>query len=96
MNVKSFTVRQVDIRIFDTKIGRVVPVTDIAEAIGCDQNILFDILDSDIELYEKWLISIKLSKNKQAKPIKTLNHYGVFSILSEINCFYINFRCKIY
>ncbi len=90
MQTKSFTVKQVDVRIIDSKIGRVIPVEDIADAVGCNKHILLDIIRLNIELFESWVISIKLSKSNKAEPIKALNYYGVISILAEYICYYVN------
>lgn len=94
----TFSTESVELRVVESPIGKVVPVVDIAKAIGYGQINLDRILGNNSELFSETLIAVtatsvfeqKSSKNtnyerSQEFEVKALNSYGVVGLLMKLD-----------
>ena len=98
MKVIPFTTHSVDLRIVDSKIGKVIPIVDIAKAIDYDVKALKQMIERNSELFEGSLVPVTtlshfeqklkngaVQQRSQKFEVKALNSYGVYGLLMKLD-----------
>jgi Helix-turn-helix domain len=90
MNLVPFTVKEANLRVISSEIGKVVPIYDIVQAIEIDKESLFEIIHSNNDLFEAFVVSVPVSSDQDnsheaIQNVKALNHYGVISLVMILN-----------
>lgn len=93
MQIVPFVTETRDIRVIDSKIGKVMPIVDIAKALDYDYNSLKGVLKRNSELFEGTVVPVTLTTVQDNRgteqvrdyEVKALNSYGVFGLLMKLD-----------
>jgi excisionase family DNA binding protein len=93
MRLIPFTTQQAEMRIINSEIGKVVPVIDVAKAIGYDRQKLHEMIERNFELFSPTVVTVTVTTvqdnrgtmAEQKYNVKALNHYGVVGLLMKLD-----------
>jgi excisionase family DNA binding protein len=90
MKLVPFTVKETNLRVISSEIGKVVPVLDIVQALEIDKEALFEIINSNYTMFESFAVKVPVDSdqddNTESKQkVMALNHYGCISLNMSLN-----------
>jgi excisionase family DNA binding protein len=90
MKLVPFTVKETNLRVISSEIGKVVPVLDIVQALEIDKEALFEIINSNYTMFESFAVKVPIDSDHDAsteskQKVMALNHYGCISLNMILN-----------
>lgn len=98
MQIVPFTTKQTEVRVISSKIGKVVPIVDVAKAIEYEANKVRELIERNAEMFEGSVSTVTVSshfeqrlkngisqKRSQKFKVQALNHYGVVGLLMKLD-----------
>jgi excisionase family DNA binding protein len=88
-----FVTRQTDVRVINSKIGKVIPIVDIARAIEYKASNLREMVERNAELFEGTVNTVTVTTVQDNRgteqvrdyTVKALNSYGVYGLLMKLD-----------